>query len=148
MTKSEKIREKLRERKDSVLLLRFRTLEPSKGALKYCSYARIAKIVCLTYNQVQHICKRALVNAGKRPKKQDLSRRLEQIHIDFLTSSKTLELWSGKTISERCILFHRNFPNKKIAPTSLRRFYLQHKIKRKKVRQEKYLPGHLKENYN
>ena len=38
---------------------------------------------------------------------------------------------------ERVILFHRQFPNKRIVPTSLRRLYLRHAMRRKKVRQVK-----------
>jgi hypothetical protein len=50
-------------------------------------------------------------------------------------------------MKERCKLFHRKFPNKRIAVTSLRRLYLKNKVKRKKVRQEKYLPDKFKLKY-
>ena len=48
------IREKsnISERKESVLLLRFRTAAPTVTSYKYMSYAKVAKIVGLTYNQV------------------------------------------------------------------------------------------------
>ena len=46
------------------------------------------------------------------------------------------------------MLFHRRFLDKRIAVTSLRRLYLRHRIRRKKVRQEKYLPEHVKLQYN
>ena len=67
-------------------------------------------------------------------------RKLGQEHLDYLLSPRTLELWCGKTMRERVILFHRQFPNKRIAPTSLRRLYLRHAVRRKKVRQEKNMP--------
>ena len=67
-------------------------------------------------------------------------RKLDQEHFDFLLSPRTLELWCGKTMRERVVLFHRQFPNKRIAPTSLRRFYLKNAVRRKKVRQEKSMP--------
>jgi len=38
------------------------------------------------------------------------------------------------------VFFHRKFTNKRIAVTSLRRLYLRHGIKCKKVRQEKVMP--------
>jgi hypothetical protein len=47
----------------------------------------------------------------------------------------------------RTVLFHRQYPNKRIAVTSLRRLYLKNKVSRKKVRQEKYLPQHVKVQY-
>ena len=43
-------------------------------------------------------------------------------------------------MKNRCKLFHRKFPNKRIAVTSLRRLYLKNKIRRKKVKQMKYMP--------
>ena len=50
-------------------------------------------------------------------------------------------------MKERCTLFHRKFTDKKIAVTSLRRLYLKNKIKRKKVRQDKYLPPNINKNF-
>jgi hypothetical protein len=66
--------------------------------------------------------------------------KLSQEHIEFLTSYSTLEKWAGWTLKWRTKLFHRIFPDKRIAVTTLRRLYLKHGIKRKKVRQEKYMP--------
>ena len=51
-----------------------------------------------------------------------------------------MERWAGFSLKYRTTLFHRTFPEKRIAVTSLRRLYLKQGIKRKKVRQEKYLP--------
>ena len=50
-------------------------------------------------------------------------------------------------VKDRCKLFHRKFPNKRIAVTSLRRLYLQHKIKRKKVKQMKQMPAAQLRNF-
>ena len=72
---------------------------------------------------------------------------LDHEHIAFLTDATTLKEWAGKTGRERCVLFHRRFPNKRLALTTLRRIYAKHKIKRKKVRQEKHLPGNYKANF-
>ena len=66
--------------------------------------------------------------------------KLEKENIDFLLSEETLRKWAGLTMKERVILFHRRFMNKKIAITSLRRLYLNNKVKRKKVRQHKGVP--------
>jgi hypothetical protein len=43
-------------------------------------------------------------------------------------------------MKRRTILFHRRFPNKRIAITSLRRLYLTHGLRRKRVRMEKVMP--------
>jgi len=50
-------------------------------------------------------------------------------------------------MKERTVLFHRQFPDKRIAVTSLRRLYLKHKIRRKRVRHEKVLPQGLRAQY-
>ena len=44
-------------------------------------------------------------------------------------------------------MFHRQFTDKRIAVTSLRRLYLANGIKRKKLRQEKVLPGRLRADF-
>ena len=54
-----------------------------------------------------------------------------------MTGAKTLEECAGYTLKERARFFHRNFLNKTIAITSLRKLYLKHGIKRKKIRQVK-----------
>ena len=68
--------------------------------------------------------------------------------MDFLTSLETLRLWAGKSLKERAILFHRKFPNKRIAVTSLRRLYLSKGVKRKVVRQEKVKPAHVQATFD
>ena len=74
-------------------------------------------------------------------------RQLDEEHYVYLLDPRTLERWAGKTLAERCRLFHRRFTNKRIAVTTLRRFYLKHGLRRKKVRQEKYMPANHRANY-
>ena len=50
-------------------------------------------------------------------------------------------------MKERTVMFHMQFPDKRIAVTSLRRLYLKNKIKRKKLRQEKVMPPVQKLEY-
>jgi len=129
-----------------VLLLRFRTPRPTAQTAKYTSYAKIAQALGITYNEVQHICRRAL--RPSRPSTPDERvRKLDEEHIDFLLSERVLEQWAGKTMKERTVLFHRIFPDKRIAVTSLRRLYLKHKVRRKRVRHVKVLPPGLQAQY-
>ena len=51
-------------------------------------------------------------------------------------------------MNQRTKLFHRKFTDKRIAVTSLRRLYLKHGLKRKKVRQEKYMPEKARKKFN
>ena len=74
-------------------------------------------------------------------------RRLDQEHVAFLTSMHTLEQWSGLTMKQRTVLFHRRFTDKRIAVTSLRRLYLRHRIRCKKVRLEKSMTQRVRRNF-
>ena len=62
-------------------------------------------------------------------------------------SPRTLEQWAGLTMKQRTVLFHRQFTDKRVAVTSLRRLYLKHGVKRKRVRQEKFKPRLQRENF-
>jgi len=119
-----------------VLLLRFRCTRPTPGAHKYAAYSTIAEGLHMTYNQVQHICRTAL-RPTKTPSGDKLVRQLGPEHVHFLISMHTLEQWSGLPMKQRAVLFHRRFTDKRIAVTSLRRLYLRHGIRCKKVRLEK-----------
>ena len=74
-------------------------------------------------------------------------RRLDQEHVAFLTSMHTLEQWAGLTMRQRAVLFHRRFTDKRIAVTTLRRLYLRHGIRCKKVRQEKTMTQRVRRNF-
>ena len=100
----------------------------------------------MTVNEVQHICRKACLPEKKITAEQ-LVRKLDQVHVDFLLSPVTLEQWAGLTLKQRTVRFHRQFTDKRIAVTSLRRLYLSHGVRRKKVRKEKVLPPRLKERY-
>ena len=100
----------------------------------------------MPYNQVQHICRAALRPARPLDGKW-LVRQLGQEHVDFLTSLRTLEEWAGLTMKQRTVLFHRRFPDKRIAVTSLRRLYLRHGIRRKKVRLEKTMTQRVRRDF-
>ena len=50
----------------AVILLRYRTKNPSQHSRKYVSYSTIAKVVRLTVYEVQHICRKALLPAKRK----------------------------------------------------------------------------------
>ena len=78
------------ELRKAALLIRFRTSTPSAKSFKYVSYKIIAAMLNLTVNEVQHICRKALLPEKKITAEQ-LVRKLGQIHLDFLLSQVTLE---------------------------------------------------------
>lgn len=98
------------------------------------SYTRIAYALKITTNEVQYICRKAAKNKTKFLTFKQSLHKLEKEHVDFLLSPKTLELWAGLTMKQKTVMFHRRYPNKRLAITSLRRLYLKNMIKRKKVR--------------
>ena len=130
----------------AALLIRFRTAQPTIKSWKFASYRTIAAALNLTQNEVQHICRKALQPQRTLTSKQ-LVQKLDQEHIDFLISPITLEKWAGLTMKKRTVFFHRQFTNKRIAVTSLRKLYLRHGIKCKKVRQEKVIPFHARKDF-
>ena len=134
------------ELREAVLLLRFRGGQPAAGAQKYAAYGTIARALRISYNQVQHICR-----AAQRPHKtlsgDRLVRRLGPEHVNFLTSMHTLEQWAGLTMKQRTVLFHRRFTDKRVAITTLRRLYLRHGIRCKKVRLEKTMTQRVRQNF-
>ena len=119
--------------KTAVLLMRFHTEVPKYKTIKYCSYKAISKALAIPYATVQYLCRNEIQYLKTKSSKQKV-RILEQEHIEFLINKKTLQLWAGKTMKQRTVLFHRRFTNKRIAESSLRRLYLQHKVKQKQVR--------------
>ena len=127
---------------DTVLKLRYgpwaseQALSRRKLSLKspaLMHYSAIAKHLKVSYNTVQHICRYKPVQEHRK-KYGGQQWKLDQEHVEFLVSEETLKQWAALTLKERAKLFHRKFPNKKIAPTSLRRLYLKHKVRRKAVR--------------
>ena len=130
----------------AVLLLRFRTTSPTNESHKYLTYSKIAKIVRLEYNSVQHICKQ-VTTEQKPPSAKRLNRKLDDQHFAYLTSEATLEKQAGLTLKERCEVFEHLFPPKRLCATTLRRIYLKHKITRKAVRQLKPLPASKAQDY-
>ena len=52
--------------RQAVILLRYRTKNPSQHSKKYASYSTIAKVVRLTVYEVQHMCRKALLPAKRK----------------------------------------------------------------------------------
>ena len=72
---------------------------------------------------------------------------LDAHHIDYLVSSRTLKQWSGLSLRDRAVLFHRKFIDAKISPSQLRSLYRKFGIKKKSVRMGKPATNPSKEKY-
>ena len=108
------------------------TRTPTPTSKRRFTYAALAKALVLTPDQVRHYCTSALKKSPKikvsfdhrlRLKSKDLSRKLEEHHVDFLLDPDTLEEWAGKTYLERVALFRKKYPSKQISATFLWRLY-------------------------
>ena len=100
----------------------------------------------LDYNSVQHICRKATRDKIAL-RVRNPERRLEQEHVEYLTSEQTLQSQCGFTLKERCAKFEHLFAPKKLCATTLRRLYLKHKIRRKSVKELKPIPQEQPQKY-
>ena len=57
--------------------------------------------------------------------------------IEYLTSHATLDKWVGLSLEERRVMFHRQFPDKRISIYRLRKAYREAGIKLKKIQTTK-----------
>ena len=85
------------ELRTAALLIRFRSTKPSLKSRKYFSYKNIALTLNLTVNEVQHICRKALMPT-KTLSVDKKVRLLDQEHYDFLLNPRILERWAGLTM--------------------------------------------------
>jgi len=74
---------------------------------------------------------RKLLEDRKDKKKGRRSKLLPE-HLKFLTDNQTLKKWKDFSLSERCVLFHRYFPDVKISTATLHKIYKKENIKFKK----------------
>ena len=108
-------------------------------ALSYAAISRLTGIPCSTvrahclrFEQALSDVEHGDSSAGvERDKKGAYD--LQQLHVDFLTAESTLKSWVARSIRERCLLFHRQFPDKFIKPWRLRLVYKQNLIKQKAI---------------
>ena len=60
-------------------------------------------------------------------------------HVRFLTNPELLEKWTHYNLDERCVLFHRQFPDMHLSRSQLSKLYKKHKIRKKKIRMTKLM---------
>ena len=74
--------------------------------------------------------------------------QLTQQHLDFMVAPGTLRIWSGMTMKERQVMFHRQYPVTKISMYHLRLVYKQAGVKNKMIRMKKQVPTYLGDKIN
>src|SRR3569623_103373 len=64
--------------------------------------------------------------------------KLNEEHKEYLLKETTLRQWSYLSLAQRCVLFHRQFPELKISHSLLFRFNREHRIRYKKIKRTKF----------
>ena len=137
-----------------MIILKYHKLVDSQDHPSFVANSVLGKVFGIDGSSVRRlILKRFEKMKGEkmvtRKKKQDMEalpirkwygmRFLKPEHINFLLHPDTLHNWIGLSLKQRCILFHRHFGNHRINPTLLHKFYLKHKIKKKKIKWVKHI---------
>ena len=53
------------------------------------------------------------------PMQRRQQKKLEQLHLDYLCSQRTLREWAHLSLKQRAVMYHRTFPEIMISPTVL-----------------------------
>ena len=108
----------------------------------------IAKILDISYSEARALSIIAPSLMHISPARQGSRRsKFAAHHIGYLLSEQTLQEWAAKTLKERCVLFHRRFPEVSISRSYLHKIYQQNKVKRKAIVYTKRKKGLAAEKY-
>ena len=107
-----------------------------RARLRYASLARAFKVpqstvrdACVKFERSMHSYKNFndlltyVKSISLERKCNQVKFQLEEKHLRFLTSQKTLSAWATRSLAERTVLFHRIFPEKFIKRWRLREVY-------------------------
>ena len=139
MVKGQKLND---EMISTILFLRFGDSLQTRQPRHFTSYSAIARMLKVDVNTIRNYCLKAVQSCARDSSLKDSGNKqddaeneffLQQNHINFLTKESTLKLWVTRSIKERCVLFHRQFPDKFIKPWRLRYIYKQNLIKQKAI---------------
>ena len=120
------------EQQALITSLRYASHEGQGSKKRVLSYAAISRLTGIPCSTVRARCLRfeksrtnanSMKNSDDSEKDEKGAYDLQQVHIDFLTAESTLKSWVSRSIQERCLLFHRQFPDKFIKPWRLRFVY-------------------------
>ena len=129
-------------------LIRFRSTNTNTDKYAYVTWAKTADALGVTVGRLRKVYNaakdRAAVN--QKPSKlltrkkmraeikgRDRRKKLYPAVIDYITSTKTLEIWAGLTLAQRTVRLHQEFPDCRITASYLGKLYAKHKIKQKPV---------------
>ncbi len=114
--------------------LMYGTKELNPKMKKLMSYSAIAKILNMSVSSVVLALNSYADSVNQLQERvYHPKSKLRDNHIQFLISQEILDLWADKTLAERCVLFHRKFPEIKISPSTLSLLYRRNGIRKKVI---------------
>ena len=133
---------------DYLLLLRFGRSEPDKCLRPLLNYASISRITKKPLSTVRALIKMGVeAKLNMLPIQRRIRKKLEQHHLDYLCSQKTLREWAHLSLKQRAVMFHRTFPEIKISATLLQTTYKQCGIKFKFIHRGKKVIDYTNQYY-
>jgi hypothetical protein len=114
----------------------------------YAKFMDIAKILDISYSEARalSIIAPSLMHISP-PREGSRRSKFAAHHIGYLLSEQTLQEWAARTLKERCVLFHRRFPEVSISKSYLQKIYKDNKVKRKAITYTKKKKGLGSEKY-
>lgn len=121
-----------------VCLLRYGTASPDHSSSPILNLSAIAKAVGVSRAHTSSLLKRHFeVQQSDSEPSCKKRKKLSLQHVQFLTSSETLNAWAHFSLKERAIMFHRQHPEINVSASLIRRLYKNFKISFKKIRRTK-----------
>ena len=109
------------------VVLRHGSLRPADKSLTWASFRSISELLGLPLLKVKRICELHAADQDLLlafgPRKRQPLWQLQAQHFAYLIAPETLLAWQAHSIRARCRLFHRQFPDKRISTSCLRKLY-------------------------
>ena len=97
---------------------------------------------------IRDLIKRGIVSKmNKLPIHRRKRSKLDQHHVDYLCSQRTLREWAHLSLIQRAVMFHRTFPEIKISATLLQMTYKMCGIKFKFIYRGKKVITYTNQDY-
>ena len=114
----------------------------------FAKFIDIAKILDISYSEARAltIIAHSIMHIS-HPREGSHRSKFAADHIGYILSEQTLQEWAARTLKERCVLFHRRFPEVSISKSSLQKIYKENKVKQKAITCTKKKKGLGSEKY-
>ena len=106
-----------------------------KGARPLMTLSAIAKILRVAVTAVHTLLRKDPADlSAATPKPRGRHPPLKSRQKGWLMSEETLRQTAHLTLAQRAVLFHRQFPERHVSPSTICKLYKNNKIRRKAIR--------------